>query len=273
MLVKPRCPCLASSSNNVSTSLVRYIYPVYIRAGDLTRSTRSALLCNVWLCSCVTWRLSPATCPLGLGPAQDNFDDSPDSPDLLYDLDSLDKACHPHAQRAASAVVMSREFLSLYSSSTPIGRARLLDGSVTRGPFSFWRRIPIRPEASASEQPHFAFSDPADYPIALALDLLLLPALQGEGDTAVCSRCVPSVPDPSLQALGCRHFVGCPHGIRLGATCHDQAVRTLADCFSAILGSDKVIADRGIGTGQPTCGIRIHVLYREREKAMYYVFL
>ena len=195
-------------------------------------------------------RLSPATCPLGLGPAQDNLDDSPDSPDLLYDLDSLDKACHPHAQRAASAVVMSREFLSLYSSSTPIGRARLLDGSVTRGPFSFWRRIPIRPEASASEQPHFAFSDPADYPIALALDLLLLPALQGEGDTAVCSRCVPSVPDPSLQTLGCRHFVGCPHGIRLGATCHDQAVRTLADCFSAILGSDKVIADRGIGTGQ-----------------------
>ena len=149
-------------------------------------------------------------------------------------------------------MVLSCEFLSLYSSSTPRGRARLLDGSVARGPFSFWRRLPIplTSDSLASDLPHFAFSDPADYPIALALDLLLLPALQGEGDIPICSRCTPSIPDPSLRTLGCRHFVTCPHGIRLGSTCHDQAVRSLADLCASILGPERVIADRGIGSGQ-----------------------
>ena len=53
-------------------------------------------------------RLSPATARLGQAP-NGVFDDEPDdSPALLFDLDSCDTACHPHAQRAASAVVASR---------------------------------------------------------------------------------------------------------------------------------------------------------------------
>jgi hypothetical protein len=51
-------------------------------------------------------RLSPATVPLGAAGYGD-LDDSHDSPSFIYDLDGLDATCHPHAQRAASAVVAS----------------------------------------------------------------------------------------------------------------------------------------------------------------------
>ena len=81
----------------------------------------------------VDGRVSPATVPLGQGGGGDDAD--PDEPLVLPGLDSCDSACHPHAQRAASAVVASLEFLSLHVSSTPQGRARLMDGSVPRGPF------------------------------------------------------------------------------------------------------------------------------------------
>ena len=57
-------------------------------------------------------RLSPASVPLGAAAIRD-LDDSFDSPSFIYDLDSLDATCHPHAQRAASAVVVSRAFLVL----------------------------------------------------------------------------------------------------------------------------------------------------------------
>ena len=88
-------------------------------------------------------RLSPATAPLGQTPNGPS-DEPEDSPAFLFDLDSLDAACHPHAQRAASAVVVSHTFLTLYHhhSTTPTGRAHMLDDSISRGPFSFWRRLP-----------------------------------------------------------------------------------------------------------------------------------
>ena len=82
-------------------------------------------------------RLSPASVPLGAAAIRD-LDDSFDSPSFIYDLDSLDATCHPHAQRAASAVVVSRAFLVLLNdpatrpplppSHGATGRARLLDG-------------------------------------------------------------------------------------------------------------------------------------------------
>ena len=121
-------------------------------------------------------RLSPATAPLGQGAAGQFDDDPADSPAYLFDLDCLDVACHPHAQRAASAVVASLGFLSLYNrpTTTPTGRARMLDGSISRGPFSFWRRVPDL-NAHLPHDPFFAFTNPEHFPVALALDLLIPP--------------------------------------------------------------------------------------------------
>ncbi len=139
-------------------------------------------------------RLSAATVPLGQFAAHSLDEAVADSPARLFDLDCLDVACHPHAQRAASAVVASRAFLSLYHSptTTSTGRARLLDGSVARGPFSFWRRLPD-PDPSLPYEPFFAFTDPEHFPVALAFDLLLRPPVPGEADgpEVVCTACHP----------------------------------------------------------------------------------
>ena len=136
----------------------------------------------------------------------------------------------------------------------PAGRARLLDGSISPGPFSLWRRIPV-PSPSPTDPPLFAFTDPAEFSAALALDLLVRPPVPSTDDTppgsgvTYCSRCAPSVPDASISPV-CRHAVTCPHGIRLSTTCHDPAVRVLGRICSAVLGRDQVFVDGGPGRGQ-----------------------
>ena len=110
-------------------------------------------------------RLTPASAPLGAAPAADD-EDGPGGSSVLHDLDSFELTALPHAQRAASAVVCSFEFLSLYDSATPTGRARLLDGSVSRGPHSWLRRVPLDPLSSE----YFSFHQSEDFATALALD-------------------------------------------------------------------------------------------------------
>ena len=189
-------------------------------------------------------RLSPATLPLGQGVAATPFDDTSDTPDRLYDLDCLDTACHPHAQRAASAVVASHAFMTLYRSATTTstGRARMMDASAGRGPFGFWRRVPDV-DPSLPETPLFAFPDPHAFPTALAIDLLLRPPVPGDPDQThvACTIC----PDSHPVLPGDRHFVPCMHGIRLHSVCHDPAVRALVPFLDAVLGPARVIAERG----------------------------
>jgi len=165
-------------------------------------------------------RLSPATVPLGAA-GHDDLDGSNDSPSFIYDLDGLDATCHPHAQGAASAVVASHAFLRLFNdpSTTATGRARLLDGSVPKGPSTWLRRIPT-PSHDALRTPLFAFQVPQHFPIALAIDLLLLPPAQGEGNLTRCTACC-TVAEPlghPLVGPGDRHFVQCPHGLKLGGS-------------------------------------------------------
>ena len=197
----------------------------------------------------VDGRVSPATVPLGQGGGGDDAD--PDEILVLPGLDSCDSACHPHAQRAASAVVASLEFLSLHVSSTPQGCARLMDGSVPRGPFSFWRRVPVAFSPSPGRPPIMAFSHADDFASQLALDLMLLPPVPvpsgsppATAASTVCHRCAPSVADPSIAALGTRHFTRCPHGLILQRTCHNPVVEALAAVFTAALGPSAVMVDR-----------------------------
>ena len=197
-------------------------------------------------------RLSPATIPLGAAAHRD-LDDSHDSPSFIYDLDALDATCHPHAQRAASAVVASRAFLVLLNDpvTTATGRARLLDGSSAKGPFTWLRRLPI-PSSDPGDTPFFAFQVPQHFPVALALDLLLSPPTQGEGTILRCTACA-TVAQPlghPLVGPGDRHFVPCPHGMRLHSTCHDPAVQALVPFLDAILGASRVTAERGGQGGQ-----------------------
>ena len=197
-------------------------------------------------------RLSPATVPLGAAAHRD-LDESHDSPSFIYDLDSLDATCHPHAQRAASAVVTSRAFLVLLNdpATTATGRARLLDGSSAKGPFSWLRRLPI-PSSDPCDTPFFAFQVPQHFPVALALDLLLSPPTQGEGNIIRCTACA-TVAQPLGHPLigpGDRHFVPCPHGMRLHSTCHDPAVQAFVPFLDAILGASRVTAERGGQGGQ-----------------------
>lgn len=196
-------------------------------------------------------RLTPATIPLGLAPAGPFDDDhETDSPAFLYDLDALDATCHPHAQRAASAVVASRAFLSLYHSAhtTHTGRARLLDASVARGPFSFWRRLPDT-DPHLPHNPFFAFPNPEHFPIALAVDLLVAPPVPGDPNSpdVVCWACHPPPhvrPPPTIEPVN-RHFVNCMHGVRLHTTCHDPVVQALVPFLDAVHGAHRVIAERG----------------------------
>ena len=197
-------------------------------------------------------RLSPATVPLGAA-AHRGLDDSHDAPSFIYDLDSLDVTCHPYAQRAASAVVASRAFLALLNdpATTATGRARLLDGSAAQGPFAWLRRLPI-PSSDAGDTPLFAFQNPQHFPVALALDLLLSPPTQGEGNITRCTACA-TVTQPlgyTLAGPGDRHFVRCPHGMRLHSTCHDPAVQAFIPFLDATLGASRVTAERGGHGGQ-----------------------
>ena len=126
--------------------------------------------------------------------------------------------------------------------------ACLLDSSTSRGPFSFWRRLPDT-DPHLPHKPFFAFPNPEHFPVALALDLLIRPPVLGEphAEDVVCHACHPpphAVPPPTIDPLY-RHFVHCMHGIRLHTTCHDPAVQALVHFLDAIHGSHRVIAERG----------------------------
>ena len=132
----------------------------------------------------------------------------------------------------------------------PQGRARLLDGSTPRGPSSFWRRVPAR---GGDDTPGlFGFSDGPEspFPAALAYDLMLLPPCDAvalpAGAAIGCLSCHgrAGVPDASIAALGPRHFVQCPHGMRCPATVHDPLVRALTALLDAMFGADRVLAER-----------------------------
>ena len=197
--------------------------------------------------------LTPATQPLG-APAPLA---APQLSAHLLCPDRLDDTCLPHAQRAASAVVSSAAFLALYSSpaTTAAGRARLLDGSVALGPSTTWRRVPVAPPPSPEQPlplstpaPLFAF--PADKPhlapIALALDLLLDPPVDGDGPCTVCIH--PSCAASPVVAHGERHYLRCPHGMRLGASVHHPVVRQLIALLDHVFSPSAVIGERGPGT-------------------------
>ena len=195
-------------------------------------------------------RLSPASVALGLDAAGDEDGDHAggDAEGVLYDLDACDVACHISGSRTASALVASHDFLALYDSpfTTPVGRARLLDGSSARGPFSFWRRVPVTERPEGAHASLFSFEEePAAFPVALAIDLLLLPPVEGEGDVTVCTACGPHLP-PAQRDIrpSDRHFTTCGHGVRLSGTCHDPAVHALVVCLDALFGPARVIAER-----------------------------
>ena len=170
-------------------------------------------------------------------------------------------------------VAKGRAFLALYRSATAPGRARLLDGSSARGPFSFWRRVPalatpdIHQFLQQQQQPPshrtprtggglFSFVDPsADFAAALSLDLLLLPCVPGEGDVTYCHRCLFPPPDVVTPAdttpiqPADRHHLQCAVGIRRQKTCHDPAVRAFAIILRACFGAASVLFDEGEGAG------------------------
>ena len=183
-------------------------------------------------------RLSPATVPLGGGgggpPGPIGDQPPPPSATLLYSLDDLDSVSHVHAHRASSATVSALEFLRLYSSASPAGRARLLDGSAGAGPTSWRHRVPV-PDSP------FIFHHPDDHASALAWDSLVRPP-QG-GSDAVCRTCTASG-RPADIALDGRHLVTCPHGLRLHTLCHNPTRDTLVSILDHAFGSDRVIAER-----------------------------
>ena len=110
----------------------------------------------------------------------------------------------------------------------------------------------------------FSFDDPSHFPAALAMDLLLRPAVPGPQSSnarVVCSDCLLSAcrrrdaPPPAgcpdfVIGAGDRHFLPCPTGQRVQRTCHDPAVRTLIYFLDAILGSKNVVGERGGGRGR-----------------------
>ena len=144
-------------------------------------------------------------------------------------------------------MVSSHAFLRLYSSlpTTDVGRARLLDGSTARGPFSYWRRVPTHELPPTHSRPFFAM-EPETWVTSLAMDLLLQPPIRGTGDAVYCSTCAPVVPAAQavIEPLD-RHFSSvCGHGIRLPSTCHDPAVRALVAILDVIFGQRRVLAER-----------------------------
>ena len=82
------------------------------------------------------------------------------------------------------------------------------------------------------------------FPVALALDLLLLPPVGGDGDLTICTECSPHRADPVIDRCE-RHHVQCGHGIRLSGTCHDPTVQALVPILDAVFGTDRVTAERG----------------------------
>ena len=184
------------------------------------------------------------------GPFDDDAADAdadasdPPQPSMLYDLDTLDSTTHPHAARAISAIVDAQEFLDLYQDADAVGRARLLDASTPRGPSSWLRRIPRAPAFSATRG-IFEFQHPSDYPIALATDLQVRPPGSDH-----CRTCASST--GALQPIGLdgRHWISCPHGLRLQRSVHHPVRDTLAWLLTAVLGERMVIREDRDGGGR-----------------------
>ena len=186
---------------------------------------------------------SPAAPPSGGD--DDDDDDEETHPSMLYDLDTLDSTTHPHASRAISAIVDAHEFLDLYQHADPVGRARLLDGSTPRGPSSWLRRVPRAP-AYSDGRGIFEFHHPTDYPIALATDLQVRPP-----GSDFCRTCASATGD-SLRSIGPdgRHWISCPHGLRLQRSVHHPVRDTLAWLLTAVLGERMVIRETPDGGGR-----------------------
>ncbi len=189
-------------------------------------------------------RLTPATAPLGAVPPADDDLAGSIGPEVLHDLDSFELTALPHAQRAASAVVSSLEFLSLYDSATSTGRARLLDGSSARGPHSWLRRVPLDPLASD----FFSFFQPEDFSSALALDLLICPPIV-PGSEPHCVGCAAAGRPSAVGECG-RHYITCPHGLRLHTEVHDPVVETLGALCEHAVGTGRVLFERSGRGGQ-----------------------
>ena len=145
--------------------------------------------------------------------------------------------------------MVSLEFISLYdhADTTNTGRARLLDGSTSRGPFSFWRRVPVEAPQWATHRSLFCLSRPEAFAVALAIDLLVLPPIEGDADAPI-TACTCS-PEHAILP-GDRHFVNCKWGIRLSATCHDPAKAALIAVCDGALGTSNVVAERHGPRGQ-----------------------
>ena len=113
--------------------------------------------------------------------------------------------------------------------------------------------MPVEHSPTGARTSLFSFAEePAAFPVALAVDLLLLPPVSGEGDVTVCSMCAPHIANPASRQIGPldRHFSStCGHGIRLSGTCHDPAVHAWAVCLDALLGPENVYAERPNGRG------------------------
>lgn len=169
---------------------------------------------------------------LGTPPPDDEPTSSAVSSRVIFPLDSFSLRALPLAQRAASDALADTEFIDLYSSSTPAGRARLLDGSTPSGPAAWLQRVP----SSA----RFRFHLPVDYVTALSLDILLCPPHLRTSPH--CSHC-SMAGRHSLHGPYGRHFVQCPHGIRLHTTVHDPTRDALAELLGAALGPSRVVSE------------------------------
>ena len=114
-----------------------------------------------------------------------------------------------------------------------------------RGPSSWLRRIPRAPAFSATRG-IFEFQHPSDYPIALATDLQVRPP--GSDHCRTCA----SATGGGLHPIGQdgRHWISCPHGIRLQRSVHHPVRDTLAWLLTAVLGERIVIRETPDGGGR-----------------------
>ncbi len=92
----------------------------------------------------------------------------------------------------------------------------------------------------------FQFLHHTDHPVASAIDLLLCPPCTEDGVLVrepCCVHCAAAGRDPSVGFDG-RHFVRCPHGLRLHTSVHDPVRDALVRLLDHALGRARVIAER-----------------------------
>ena len=187
---------------------------------------------------------SPATAPLGAPPVAPPLSASAHR---IYDLDAFDDGSYPDLQTDAASAVHALSFLSLYDSSDAVGRARLLDGSVSSGPPTWLRRVPAPPPSPELAPGTFQLHSPHDFPITLAVDLLLRPPIPDvpPGHATVCTHCAHRGRDCEVGLDG-RHWSSvCPRGIRRQRTMHHPTRDALGIICQAVLGASRVITSSG----------------------------